>query len=187
MFDQPGAPQPPMPPQPQPQPKRRHTGRWIAAGVVLAAVIAGGATAASNGNGGAVHRTGTAIPSTTSAPTPTSASDANTVVATNPEPAYVKPTARDFTIKLKILTKDCFGSAGCNVTYRPELVMKLAAGSLDPTITYDITYELRGGDDAQTGTIYATGDSYEGPQEQIAGTSGQGVRLSAVITDVEAE
>src|SRR6266568_1923647 len=50
-------------------------------------------------------------------------------------PAYVTPKKGDFQVTLKVLSKECFGSAGCNVTYRAKLSQSLPTGALDPDVT----------------------------------------------------
>lgn len=74
-------------------------------------------------------------------------------------PQYDEPTVDDFQLDIKTLEKACFGSAGCNVTYRVELAYDGVLG-LDPTKTFEITYEVIGGEDPMINTLEATGDSY---------------------------
>ncbi|CAO0837522.1 hypothetical protein SMICM17S_04513 [Streptomyces microflavus] len=56
------------------------------------------------------------------------------------------PDRTDFLLDLKTKSKQCFGSAGCNVTVEPTLSY-LGLLPLDPDETYSITYEVRGGED----------------------------------------
>lgn len=55
-----------------------------------------------------------------------------------------KPHPRDFRIALRIKSKSCFGSAGCNIEYQinPQYV---GTGDIS-TGRYEITYAVRGGD-----------------------------------------
>jgi hypothetical protein len=119
--------------------------------------------------------------------TPSPAAPATTPeVYSPPSPKYVVPTKRDLKITLKILTQDCFGDAGCNVSYRPQLT-QLSVGDFDPSITYDVTYEVRGVEDGpQIDTMQMTGSKYES-SEGFASTASSGSRLSAVITSIDAE
>jgi hypothetical protein len=178
---------------PPPPPRKRHRARnWAIAVAALAVVggIAGGAT-----SGGKKH---VAKPSQTPHSTPhTSATTPSDDPANppplvgdeaDPAPVYIVPTKADFVVTLKILTKDCFGSAGCNVTYRPILAQNQPAGSFDPSITYDVTYTVGGGvDGAQTDTLYVTGDVHEAPNDGMAQTGSSGAKLTAKVTTVEAE
>jgi hypothetical protein len=105
-------------------------------------------------------------------------------------PTYVVPTLdypvpkpADFTLTTKTLRKQCFGSAGCNVTYRIKAGW---SASLDPAKTYEVSYEVRGVEDGPSlGTIDVTGGSYETEDEVIASTSGPGKKLTVVVTGVE--
>jgi hypothetical protein len=105
-------------------------------------------------------------------------------VAAEPEPAPVAdPKPRDFTIELKILEQDCFGSAGCNLLYRPELTYE-GTVPLDPDETYEITYRIKGGDDPKISTLTVTeGDIVETYDETI-GTPTTDTDLDVKVTDV---
>ena len=95
------------------------------------------------------------------------------------------PKPADFTVTLKVLSKQCFGSAGCNITFRPVLTQHLAKGSLDPAITYDLTYTVTGDESGpQINTLSVTGDQYEQPYEAMASTPNSGTVLSAQVTSV---
>lgn len=175
-------PQPYPPPNPGVQPpKNRHVLRWTLVGVAVLAVAIGVGAATSSPSKHTATKPAH-VAATSSAPA--------TVQPPIIEPAtpYVVPTKADFEVTLKILTKDCFGTAGCNVTYRPILAQHQPAGSFDPSITYDVTYTVRGGDDgAQTDTLYVTGDVHEAPNDGMAQTGSAGAKLTAVVTAVEAE
>lgn len=165
-------------------PRKRHTLRWVLAG--LGALIVAGIIAAVASNTDGQKTTGRAVTSPPTSPTAPATSAASTTAEPATSSAYAVPTKSDFRITLKILSKDCFGDAGCNVTYRPQLA-QIAGGELDPTTTYDITYEVRGGDDgAQVDTLELTGGQYQSG-EGVASTASAGVKLTAVITSVDAQ
>ncbi len=113
------------------------------------------------------------------------APDHTYVAPTNVVPTLAHPTPKpsDFTLRLKTLSKQCFGNAGCNITYR---VQASWSASLDPAQTYEVSYEVRGAEDGPIlGTIDVTGDQYETEDENMAGTTGKGKKLSVVVTGVE--
>jgi hypothetical protein len=67
-------------------------------------------------------------------------------------PFYPEPQLSDFTAKLRTKSKQCFGSAGCNVT------MKVVLGwgrSYDPSKTYELTFQITGD---ESGPIIDTAD-----------------------------
>lgn len=155
-----------------------------ATAAVLAATACGSATTA----GTPAKTTASSAAVTTSGPTGIAASNPYASLAPTPVSQYVTPSAAEFTVTLKILTKQCFGSAGCNITYRPELSMDLSSGSLDPSVTYDVTYEVIGGDSGPvTDTLTVTGDQYSQPGPQDISTTSQGTALVAKVTDVAPE
>ena len=146
-----------------------------------AAVIILGLTAGCAGDGQTL--TGRPLP-VASASNPTA--EAATTTTADTGLRYTTPTKRDFRITLKILTKDCFGDAGCNLTYRPQLT-NLSWVDFDPSITYDVTYEVRGGQDgAQLDTLQVTGSQYQS-SEGAASTATSAAKLTAVIISVNAE
>jgi hypothetical protein len=79
-----------------------------------------------------------------------------------PEPLYadnIKP--KDFTLTAKIMERQRFGTAGDIVRFRVEIEYHRAV-DLDPDITYELTYEITGGDDGpEVNTVEIRGDQYE--------------------------
>jgi hypothetical protein len=95
-------------------------------------------TAACSGSGGAGHSG--SHPSSGSSRT-ASAADEKTPEA----PHYITPTTADFLVEPKIKTRQCFGSAGCNVTVQPDVTW-IGLGDVDPDKSYEITYQISGDD-----------------------------------------
>jgi len=180
---------PPNPGVPSKPPSKRHWVRWTLVGAAVLAVAIGVGAAA-----GGEQSTPATVASKPAHTTPSSSAPVSAPASIQPPiiepaaPTYTAMSKTNVTVTLKILTKDCFGTAGCNVTYRPILTQLVPAGSFDPDVTYDITYQVRGGDDgAQVDTLYVTGDKYEQPSDGMAQTGSAGVKLTAVVTAVEAE
>ncbi|GAA2759990.1 hypothetical protein [Actinopolymorpha rutila] len=75
------------------------------------------------------------------APTATTAEEPATVEedTSAPEPGY-SPVAEDFKLTLRTLKKACFGSAGCNISYRVDMGY-LGTETPDASVTYEVTYE----------------------------------------------
>jgi hypothetical protein len=64
----------------------------------------------------------------------------------------------------------------------------LPSGSLDPDVTYDLTYVVHGDEfGPQTETLFVTGDQYEQPNDGIVSTPSSGTRVTVTLTKVEAE
>lgn len=99
-----------------------------------------------------------------------------------PEPVGYEPAADDFTLNIVELEKSCFGSAGCNVTYRIEVGYD--GEPLDPDVTYEVTYEIEGGDDIKINTLTVIGDQYMTDESEFIGTPSSGADLVAVVTRV---
>ncbi|MEU8333767.1 hypothetical protein [Micromonospora sp. NPDC048839] len=123
-----------------------------------------------------------ARPSSTAPSTPAPSTVAPTTAPAPTTAAYDSPTKKDFNLGVKILKKKCFGSAGCNITYRID-VTYIGAG-LDPSKTYEVTYEVRGGEDPMVNTFEVTGDTASVQQEEDGGTKRSTDKLTAVVTDV---
>lgn len=81
-----------------------------------------------------------------------------------------------------VLEQSCFGSAGCNVTYRID-VTYLGAQLPDPDETFRIVYELQGGEDQKVGSFTVSGDRISYPSEDFISTPPNPV-LVATATNV---
>ena len=104
-----------------------------------------------------------------------------------PEKAFKAPTTRSFKLEVKTLEKDCFGSAGCLVSFRVEPTYRGYVSELDPAITYEVTYEVTGDEDGPiVKTFEITGNQvdYGWTDEETASTPSSGTVLKAKVTDV---
>lgn len=92
------------------------------------------------------------------------------------------PKPSDFKIGIRIRSKECFGSAGCNVIFQidPQYVGSQSLGDG----AYDVTYEVRGGSDTIINTFQIDGGSASFDEEEMADLRSAGVRLTAKVTDV---
>lgn len=105
------------------------------------------------------------------------------IKAEDEPPAPVELSRDDFKVGIKILEKKCFGSAGCNVSFRivPEYV---GVWPLPETGTVEITYEVKGGEGPLINTFtIEDGTAHYDSQERI-GTSKSSAKLKAKVTDV---
>lgn len=170
----------PPPAKPEPDPSKPAIWRrpW-AVGVagLIVGILLGGAVGSSD-----TQSTAPSKPrATTAATTATTATSAP--VETTPAETYRTPEVGDFTLRVKILSKENFGEAGSNLTFRVQ------AGwpdGYDPSKTYEVTYEVRGPEDGpMVNTFTVTGDSYDAPSEEIASTASVGTKLTAKVTAVE--
>ncbi|MFC0506666.1 hypothetical protein [Micromonospora costi] len=175
---------------PQPIGTGRKPLGWIVGGGVLVLLLclgAGGALLATTDDGETAKQSRAASPATPTAPVataaPTTAVAAPTTTEPAPLPVYATPTKNDFKLKVKILRKQCFGSAGCNVTYRID-VTYTGDGDLDPSKTYEVTYQVKGAEDPIINTFEVTGDSASVQEEEMASTKRSGDKLTAAVTDV---
>ncbi|MFI0968351.1 hypothetical protein ACH4S8_44525 [Streptomyces sp. NPDC021080] len=95
------------------------------------------------------------------------------------------PSPDDFELTLKTTQKQCFGSAGCNVTVEPNLAYASVI-PLDPDATISITYEIRGDESgAITQTMELTDQTQLSYHETALSTGSSGVKVIARVTDVE--
>lgn len=162
-------------PPPAPQIKRARRWPWIAA--VVAALIVG------IGIGAAGNRENTQTNASQPAPNAAAAPVAPPATTTTAKPKATKPTPEQFTLAVKVLEKKCFGSAGCNVTYRIEPKYIGTAPLPDETII--VIYEVAGGDDPQTNQFKLSGDgtaTFDG-EERIQTPKSSSV-LTAKVTAV---
>lgn len=98
---------------------------------------------------------------------------------------YAKLTADDFSMELRTSERQCFGSAGCNVTVEPDITYLGLSEDLDPNATYEITYEITGDED---GPIIATAELTNGEDlsmsGSVVGTPSTSTKVTVEITEV---
>lgn len=170
------APAPPVPVVPAK--KRSKAGiALLVVGVLILATV-GISIAASAGKGGADALVGGA----TTSPTTRASDESSTSSTTPPPPAAYVPKPADFTVKIKTRKKECFGSAGCIVTYR----IVPAYSGLPFQGSYDVTYRVSGdesGPSVNTFTIDEDGQaSFD--SEETADTPSTHTVLKAKVTEV---
>ena len=93
------------------------------------------------------------------------------------------PTAADVTVPLKILSKRCFGSAGCNIEFR---VQPTYSGDTIPEgKTVEVTYEIVGADDPYSNTFtLEPGDQASVQESEAVSTARKSTTLTAKVTSV---
>ncbi|MEU9271352.1 hypothetical protein AB0E04_38810 [Streptomyces sp. NPDC048251] len=170
---------PPLPPLPPAVPKKSRTNAIIigSAAAVIAAVVATGIVVVQSTDDDSK-------PAATSTASSVPDEDVVTPAAEEPEPAYAYLDTGDFTMNLRTTKRQCFGSAGCNVTVEPNLTY-VGSGDINPDVVYEITYEIRGD---ESGPVIATAElsnetslSYA---PSLISTASSGTKVSVKITDV---
>lgn len=78
------------------------------------------------------------------------------------------PTPGEFTVGTSVLKKECFGSAGCNVTYR--IKPGYTGPILDSSQSFTVTYTVLGGEDQQQGSFTITGEQANFSDEEMIQT-----------------
>jgi ABC-type Na+ efflux pump permease subunit len=177
-------PMPATPPTPPAKPKRTLSNGIVigAAAAVIAAVIGTGifVVQATNGDD---------RPASTSSSSRATEESEPVVEDDVEEPdldLYVTdPTADDFAIELRTKSKQCFGSAGCNLVVEPELTYNGDTTELDPDLTYEITYEISGD---ESGPILQTAEVTDQTtatfDTTMVSTPSRGTELSVEVMDV---
>ena len=151
------------------------------------------------GVGGAVGASGDGSTTASPAPTVTVTETEPAVVegggepteAPEPEPTTKAPAAwnpqpRDFKVGIKILDKQCFGSAGCSITYRPTLDY-VGKQKFPAEGTTSITYEVTGTTDSIINTIEVDSEGKFSADQEFADTSSSSKKLAAKVTAVSYE
>lgn len=169
---------PPLPPEPPAQKKSRTNLVIItSAAAVIAAVIGTGIMVVNSGDNG----------SKPPVATKPSGEAAVTTAAQKPDPTptYAELDADSFTIKLKTKSRQCFGSAGCNVTVEPDLTYLGDSDSINPDATYEITYEIHGD---ESGPVIETAELSDRTSlnytPTVIQTASSSTKVSVEITDV---
>ncbi|MFJ3338892.1 hypothetical protein [Streptomyces sp. NPDC086766] len=174
-------PMPPVPPSPPAFPRRRTLIGAIVGAVITAAISSGITAMLVSGS----DRVSTDSKPTSAASAPAAPAEDPTEAIEDAQQTYNdSPTLKDFALTLKTTEKQCFGSAGCNITVEPNLSY-LSVTSLDPEKTLSITYEIHGD---ESGPVIQTMELAE--QDQLTydpvsiSTTSRSTKVTAKITDV---
>jgi hypothetical protein len=117
--------------------------------------------------------------SATTSPAAPAAAAATTKAAPRPT---LTPSPSDFQLTVKVIEQECFGSAGCIVTFRLDIAY---TGPRLPTgVTYEVVYEVRGGEEPLINNFTIQGDIATQDREQTISTTSSKAKLTAVVTDV---
>lgn len=148
--------------------------RWLIAAGVLVFVVVGLCA----GLGAALQDAAGKTPDTTSHPI--IGLTAPTPVRTM-APADVTLTTTDIKLTVKITSKACFGSAGCNVEFTTQ-----AATSATPSVACSVTYALHGLDDQQINTLTINPDgTYDHDETEFGSTARSSAKVTASVTAVD--
>lgn len=166
---------PPVPPIP-PAPRKRKTARVALTALGAAAVLGLGIVIGASGGTDQQHDDSVSG----SSPRPVLPA-----VKPSPTPSYVTLDKSSFEIKLITKERQCFGSAGCNVTVEPDLTLTSDPEDIDPDAMYEITYEVHGD---ESGTVIETAEltnrtSLSVSQTSIS-TASSSTKVTAEITAV---
>lgn len=174
----PGAPIPATPG------KRSNVLAWAVGGIALVIALGCGGAVIAVVSGDDTKSAADTTPSSASpgSAAPTTATPTTAPASTAPAVVTYTPTKSDFKLNVKVLRKQCFGSAGCNITYRIDVTY--TGAELDPFKTYEVTYEVKGGEDPIVNTFEVTDDSASVEQEEFASTRRSADKLTAVVTSV---
>lgn len=129
--------------------------------------------------------------SAASQPAATSSSAAATSAAPAPTPTEspsAEPTftTSDVEVSLKTTEKQCFGSAGCNVTVEPKIAVS-SAMKAQTEGTVDVTFKVTGDESGpviETAELDLASQQYS-VSEIYLSTSSSGVKPKAIVTEVE--
>ncbi|WP_251091373.1 hypothetical protein [Streptomyces sp. Caat 7-52] len=179
------APTPPLPsfpPPSPPAPKKSRTNLVIigSAAAVIAAVVTTGIVVVQSSHD---NDSKPAMAVKSSAP-------AADVAATTeePEPTYAEVTANNFSITLRTTKRQCFGSAGCNMTVEPTLTYLGDSTSIDPHAVYEVTYEIHGD---ESGPVIETAELSDQTslnyRPSLLSTASASTKVSVEITNVAAQ
>ncbi len=187
-----GPPPPPPPGAPVPPPKKSINplvvgvaacGGLFLVFVILVAVIAA-ASPKKNEPEASTCYSGSSIcngdPTTSSGPSTTAGPTTTAAPRTTAAPPHV-PTPEDFSLEIIELSRSCFGSAGCNVTFK--IAPTYSGPPTNASKSYRVVYEVRGGDDVKSENFTVHGTEASVKSESFISTP-QNPTLTAVVVRV---
>lgn len=175
----PGWTPPPAPEKPK-KPLWQRPWFLIVAGIIAIAIL-GNAFGGNRGTQAAPASSATATQATSSAPEPTAT---ETEDEADEVPATL--TKDDFKLKMKITKKQCFGSAGCNVSIKVDVAYAGAGEVDDLPSNISITFDVKGAEDGVYTSTIDLEDGRYSPDTTVLSTRSSKSKLSAKITDIEA-
>jgi hypothetical protein len=189
-MSQPTQPLGPPPPQPHPMAPPRKPKRFGWAALLITALAALGLGAAVGAAGdGSGATTARPAPTVTETVTEPAVGEGEGTEAPEPEPdptkapAAFNPKPKDFKVGIKVLEKECFGSAGCSISYR---IVPNYKGSvpIPADAVLDVTYEVSGAEDPIIGTFTVEDAKASFNEEESASTTSSAKKLTAKVTEV---
>lgn len=166
-------------PMPPPRSKVKRFGFLALAIAAVIGLFAGGMVATF---GGATTVT-PAAPAPTVTVTQTVEAEPEPTEEPEPEPAAYKAKKSDWKVGVKVRGKQCFGSAGCNVTVKldPPYV---GDRPLPDTGTIEVFYNLSGDESGPIAGSFTVTDSQIHFTEEVSmSTMSSGTKIKAKITD----
>lgn len=114
------------------------------------------------------------------APAPAASVAATAPASASPAAGYT-PAPTDFDLAVAIKKQECFGTAGCAVTYQVAVTYNGLA--LDPGQTFEVTYSVDGLAQPAVNTFTVTGTDASVPKDETGQTEGP-ASLTATVTGV---
>lgn len=171
----------PLPPEP-----RRANLAWIIPAAVVVALAVFGAGWMGGSSYSDNNRTDVAAAvAAVAPPDPTGQAVSDPLPTDGGAPATGGPTLVASAIELtpKVIDKQCFGSAGCNVSIKVQ--MSYGGPDLSPDDTFAVTYQVTGDESGPIiGTFEVTGSQYT-EQEESLSTRSSKTKISIKVTGVE--
>lgn len=93
------------------------------------------------------------------------------------------PRPQDIQLRPKILSKKCFGSAGCNVTFSVRVTLHTV---LPEDVEYLVTYEVTGGEDPLVNSMTIQGTSANVTAEEFITVPNARTKLRVKVIEIEA-
>lgn len=163
---------------------KRRVPLWalILAGVVGVSLGAASASAPEDG-GGERASASSATTTTEKLTTTTERTTATERPTTTTRPPAYTPVPTDFAIALITTEKQCFGSAGCIVSFTID-VSYVGTQLPDPAKTFTVVYDILGGEDPKTASFEVSGDEISYTKDDSISTASSDAVLTAVPTTV---
>lgn len=97
---------------------------------------------------------------------------------------YAEPTVADFELTLTELSRQCFGSAGCNVQFSVNL-KNVGGKAFDPGKSYRLTFNVEGTTEPYSNYVTITGDQYQRDDTMLAQVKTSKQKLTVTATGID--
>lgn len=108
----------------------------------------------------------------------------SSITLTEPKDNVFSPTADDVKLSIKVYKQECFGSAGCLITFKVKVDV-VTPDKWDPNNIYTVTYRITGGKQPLISSAEISEGRYRPDSEETIQVPSESSKLKAKVISFE--